>query len=89
MWLWGLVHSTSILGTTLVPTVFMHSGDVSSQIESMQTMLDQMNTAPQEAQANLTIAQSRAKSQVDRSRHDEAFEVGNEVVLSTCNLSMK
>ncbi|MCV6574187.1 MAG: hypothetical protein OIF58_00470, partial [Cohaesibacter sp.] len=35
---------------------------------------------------NLTIGQSRAKSQVDRSRHDETFEVGDEVVLSTRNI---
>ena len=42
-----------------------------------------MKTALEEAQANLTIAQSRAKSQVDCSRCDETFEVGDEVVPST------
>ena len=54
-----------------------------SKIEAVQTMVDRMKTALKEAQANLTIAQSRAKAQVDRSRHDETFEVGDEVVLST------
>ena len=66
-----------------VPSVFMHGGGVSSHVEAVQTMVDRMKTALEEAQANLTVAQSRAKSQVDRSRRDEKFEVGDEVVLST------
>ena len=47
-----------------------------------------MKTALEEAEANLTVAQSRAKSKVDRSRHDEKFEVGDEVVLSTRHISV-
>ena len=70
----------------LVPSVLMHGGGVSSKNEAVQTMVDWMKTALEEAQANLTVAQSRAKSQVDRSRRDETFEVGNEVVLSTRNI---
>ena len=66
----------------------MHGGGVSSQVEAMQTMVDRMKTALEEAQANLTVAQSRAKSQVDRSRCNEKFEVGDEVVLSTRHISM-
>ena len=66
----------------------MHGGGVSSQVEAMQMMVDRMKTALEEAQANLTIAQSRAKSQVDCSRHNEKFEVGDEVVLSTCHISV-
>ena len=73
---------------SLVPSVFMHGGGVSSQVEAVQTMVDRMKTALEEAQANLTVAQSRAKSQVDRSRRDEKFEVGEEVVLSTCHISV-
>ena len=72
----------------LVPSVFMDGGGVSSQVEAVQTMVDRMKTALEEAQANLTIAQSRAKSQVDRLRRDEKFEVGHEVVLSTHRISM-
>ena len=64
----------------------MHGGGVSSQIKVVQTMVDRMKTALKEAQANLTVAQSRAKSQADRSRRDEKFEVGDEVVLSTRNI---
>ena len=67
----------------LVPSIFMHGGGVSSQVEAVQTMVDRMKAALEEAQANLTVARSRAKSQVDRSRHDEKLEVGDEVVLST------
>ena len=66
----------------------MHGGGALSQMEAVQTMVDRMKTAPEEAQANLTIAQSRAKSQVDHSRHDEKFKVGDEVVLSTCHISV-
>ena len=72
----------------LVPSVFMHGGGVSSQVEAVQTMVDQMKAALQEAQANLTVSQSRAKSQVDRLRCDEKFKVGDEVVLSACHISM-
>ena len=46
----------------LVPSVLMHGGGVSSKIEAVQTMVDRMKTALEEAQANLTVAQSRAKS---------------------------
>ena len=59
---------------------------VSSKIEALQTMVEQMKAALEEAQANLTITQNRAKSQGDRSRRDETFEVGDEVVLSTHNI---
>ena len=72
----------------LVPSVFMHGGGVSSQVEAVQTMVDRMKTALEEAQVNLTVAQSRAKSQVDRSRRNEEFEVGDEVVLSTRPISV-
>ena len=40
----------------LVPSIFMYGGGVSSQVEAMQTMVDQMKTALEEAQANLTVA---------------------------------
>ena len=64
----------------------MDGGGVSSKIKAVQTMVDRMKTTLEEAQANLTVAQSRAKPQVDRSRRDEMFEVGDEVVLSTRNI---
>ena len=66
----------------------MHGRGVSSQVEAVQMMVDRMKTALEESQANLTIAQSRAKSQVDHSRHNETFEVGDEVVLSTHHISV-
>ena len=70
----------------LVPSVLMHGRGVSSKIEAVQTMVHWMKTALEEAQANLSVAQSWAKLQVDRSRRDETFEVGDEVVLSTRNI---
>ena len=86
MWLQGTVHSTSILETIpLYISSHAWRGCV-EQIEVVRTMIDWMKTTLEEAQANLTIAQSRAKSHVDRSRHDETFEVGNEVALSTHNI---
>ena len=59
----------------------MYGGGVSNQVEAMQTMVDRMKTVLEEAQANLTIAQSQAKSQADNSRRNETFEAGDEVVL--------
>ena len=49
-------------------------------------MVDRMKTALEEAQVNLTVAQNRAKSQADRLRRIETFEVGDEAVLSTRNI---
>ena len=51
-------------------------------------MVGQMKTALEEVQTNLIVAQSRAKSQVDYSRCNETFDVSDEVVLSTCNISV-
>ena len=45
----------------LVLLVVMHDGGVLSQVEAVQTMVDRMKTALEEAKANLTIAQSWAK----------------------------
>ena len=59
-----------------------------SQVEAMQALVDQMKTTLEGAQTNLTIAQSGAKSQVGRSRHNGMFEIGNEVVLSTNHINM-
>ena len=39
-------------------------------------MVDRMKTALEQGQANLTVAQSQAKSQVDYLRRDEKFKVG-------------
>ena len=72
----------------LVPSFLMHSEGMSSLLEVVQIIVDQMKTTLDKAQANLTIAQSQGKSQVYRLRHDEMFEVGDEVVLSTCNISV-
>ena len=49
-------------GHPLVPSFLMHGADVLSKIEAMQTMVDWMKTPLEEAQANLTITQSRPKS---------------------------
>ena len=63
-------------------------GYIKPNSKAMQTMVDRMKTALEETQANLTIAQSWAKSEVDRSRPNEMFEVGDDVALSTCNISV-
>ena len=49
----------------IVPLVFMHGGGMSGQLEVVQTIVDRMKTALEEAQANLRVTQRRAKSQVD------------------------
>ena len=40
----------------LVPSAFMHGRSVLSHMEAMQTVVDRMKTALEEAQTNLTIA---------------------------------
>ena len=48
----------------LVPSALMHGGGVSRGVEAVQTMVDRMKTALEEAQANLSVAQHRAQTYV-------------------------
>ena len=68
-----------------VPTSFLQGGE-SSPVEAVQVMVDRMKMALEEAQANLTVAQNRAREYANRTRRDETSELGQEVVLSTRNL---
>ena len=68
-----------------VPISLLREG-VSSQLEAVQEMVNRMKTALEEAQANLALAQNRAREYANRSRHAEDFGVGQEVVLSIRNL---
>ena len=70
----------------LVPSILMYGGGVLSHVEVVQIIVDHMKIAQQEAQASLSIAQDRDKAYVDRSKHEETYKVGDEVVLSTCNI---
>jgi hypothetical protein len=69
----------------IMPTAIL-KGKVSTNVESVQVMVERMKTALEEAQANLSLAQSRACYQANKSRRVEQFEVGDEVVLATRNL---
>ena len=40
----------------IVPSILLHVRDVLSHVEAVQAMVDQMKTALEEAQANLSIA---------------------------------
>ena len=57
-----------------------------SHVEVVQTMVDRMKTALEEAQANLSVAANQAKAYADASQWAETFEVGDEVVLATRHL---
>ena len=72
----------------IVPSTFLSEGAGSrdSRVEAVQEMVDRMKTALEDAQQNLTTAQQRMKAYADRSRRDETFRVGTEVVLNTRNL---
>ena len=61
-------------------------GHGTSQVEAVQLMVERMKTALEEAQANLAHAQRRAQYQANKSRRDDSFEVGDEVLLATRNL---
>ena len=51
----------------IVPSILLHGRDVSSHVEAVQTMVDWMKTALEEAQANLSVAANRAKAYADAS----------------------
>ena len=70
----------------IVPSILLHGGDVSSRVEAVQTMVDRMKTALEEAQANLSVAANQAKAYADVSWHEEKYEVGDEVVLAMRHL---
>ena len=40
----------------IIPSILLCGGDVSSHVEAVQTMVDRMKTALEEAQANFSIA---------------------------------
>ena len=73
-------------GHPIVPSILLHGRDVSSHVEVVQTMVDWMRIALEEAQANLSVAANRAKAYADAMRREEKYEVGNEVVLATRHL---
>ena len=59
---------------------------VSSHAEAVETMVDRMKIALEEAQANLSVAANRAKAYADVSQREETYEVGDEVVLAMRHL---
>ena len=52
---------------------------MSGQVKGKQIIVDWIKSAQEEAQVNLTIAQSRAKYQMDRSRQDKILKIGDGV----------
>ena len=70
----------------IVPSILLHGGDVSSHLEAVQTMVDRMKTALEEAQANLSVAEYWAKAYANASQWSETFQVGDEVVLKMRHL---
>ena len=70
----------------IVLSILLHCRDVSSHIEVVQTMVDRMKTALEEAQVNLSIAVNWGKAYANVSRREEKYEVGNEVVLAMRHL---
>ena len=51
----------------IVPPILLHGRDASSHVEAVQTMVDRMKTALEEAQANLFVVANRAKAYADAS----------------------
>ena len=69
----------------ILPTSILQ-GHGTSRVEAVQLMVERMKTALEEAQANLAHAQRRAQYQANKSRRDESYKVGDEVLLATRNL---
>ena len=47
---------------SIIPSILLHSGDVSSNVEAVQTMVDRMKTALEEPKANLSIVANWVKA---------------------------
>ena len=60
-----------------------------NKIYAVETMVYRMKARLDRVQANITVSQSRAKSRVSRSTHDDMYQVGEEMVLATCMLGVK
>ena len=70
-----------------MPSAILH-GNVSSKLEAVQVMTDRMKTVLEEAQTNMSHVQRCACDQANKSRRDEVFAVGDEVVLSTRHINV-
>ena len=70
----------------IIPSILLHSRNVSSHVEAVQTMVNRMKTAREEAQANLSIGANQAKAHADTSQREEKYEFGNEMVLAIRHL---
>ena len=71
----------------ILPSTLLQ-GHGTSRVEAVQLMVERMKTALEEAQANLAHAQRRAQYQANKSRWDETFKVGDEVLLATRNVKI-
>lgn len=60
-----------------------------SQNPSVQAMFENMSTVLLEAKQMLHAAQQRQKAYADRNRREVSFDVGQQVLLSTKNLTLK
>ena len=69
----------------VVPMSLLRSS-VRTPNQAVNDMVDRMKVTLESAQANIHQAQERMKRAVDRTRRDETFKEGDEVVLSTRNL---
>ena len=70
-----------------MPSAILH-GTASSNLEAVQEITDRMKTVLEEAQTNMSHEQRRASEQANKSRRDEVFAAGDEVVLSTRHLNV-
>ena len=70
----------------IVLSILLHGRDASSHVEAMQTMVDWMKTALEEAQAKLSVVANWAKTYADASQHEEKCKVCDEMVLATRHL---
>ena len=70
----------------IVLLILLHGRDVSSHVEAVQTMVDRMKTALEEAHANLSVAANQAKTHANALQREEKYAVGNEVGLATRHL---
>jgi hypothetical protein len=72
-----------------VPSSILHRKAVHTHVAATEEFATRLQSIIQAARDKLLVAQNRQKQYADRNRRDLAYEVGEQVWLSTTNLSVK
>ncbi|CAM6104731.1 unnamed protein product [Calypogeia fissa] len=72
-----------------VPASLLHQKAITTKVAATEEFATRLQSVIQAAKEKLLVAQNRQKQHADRKRRDMEYMVGDQVWLSTTNLSMK